>query len=68
MISPIDELFAIMGTRGLLGHIIKGKKRATYNHFDSYPSGLGNDLVAFIKSLTPEQIEKMKEMLEGIEW
>lgn len=57
-----------MGTRGLLGHIIRGKKKATYNHFDSYPSGLGMDIVGFVENLTPEQIEKMKEMLEAIEW
>ena len=57
-----------MGTRGLLGHIIRGRKRATYNHFDSYPSGLGVDLVAFIAELTAEQVEEMKRMLESVEW
>jgi len=30
-----------MGTRGIFGFIYKGKRYIVYNHFDSYPSGLG---------------------------
>lgn len=48
-----------MGTRGLLGLIIKGKRHGAYNHFDSYPSGLGQDIVAFLLSLTEEDIKNM---------
>lgn len=37
-----------MGTRGLYG-IRKGQKdKLTYNHFDSYPSGLGKDVLRFL--------------------
>lgn len=61
---------AIMGTRGVLGHIIRSKniRKATYNHFDSYPSGMGVQLAKFINSLTDEQIEKMIKMMGKIEW
>ncbi|KAF2482417.1 hypothetical protein BDY17DRAFT_324704 [Neohortaea acidophila] len=57
-----------MGTRGLLAFIIRGRKKGTYNHSDSYPEGLGKKLVSFIKSLNSAQIQQMIENLEKIEW
>lgn len=38
-----------MGTRGAVGFRIDGTDKVTYNHFDSYPSGLGEVVVAFCK-------------------
>jgi hypothetical protein len=43
-----------MGTRGFLGWKIDGKITTTYNHFDSYPSGLGNSV---LKALTDQLTE-----------
>ncbi|KAF4635452.1 hypothetical protein G7Y89_g2648 [Cudoniella acicularis] len=57
-----------MGTRGLLGLIIKGKRHGAYNHFDSYPSGLGSEIAKFILSLTPEEWDEMAKLVEGITW
>ena len=57
-----------MGTRGLVGHIIRGRQKASYNHFDSYPPGLGLELMKFILSLLDEQIQQMINNLEKIEW
>ncbi|RKF59819.1 hypothetical protein OnM2_056055 [Erysiphe neolycopersici] len=57
-----------MGTRGLLGLIIGGKRRGIYNHWDSYPSGLGKDIVKFILSLKPEQWDEMVKILNEITW
>lgn len=37
-----------MGTRGLMAFAHNGEVKGMYNHFDSYPSGLGEDLVQFI--------------------
>jgi hypothetical protein len=37
-----------MGTRGIMGFRLKGKDYLTYNHFDSYPAGLGEKMVEFI--------------------
>lgn len=34
-----------MGTRGLIGFRLDGIDKLTYNHFDSYPAGLGRDIV-----------------------
>lgn len=53
-----------MGTRGLIGFIFKGQRRACYNHFDSYHEGLGVDVILFILSLTPEEIDLMAKRLE----
>lgn len=60
----------ILGTRGLLGHIIRSKnlRKGVYNHFDSYPTGLGSYLAKFINGLTDEQIQKMVEMVAKMSW
>ena len=57
-----------MGTHGLLGHIIRGKKKGTYNNKDSYPVGLGIFLVDFIKSLSNAQIDKMAKRVDDLIW
>jgi len=52
----------------MVGHIIRGRKRPTYIHFDSYPSGFGLKIVEFIKSLSTEQIDTKTCQLETLEW
>jgi hypothetical protein len=42
-----------MGTRGACGFRIDGNDKITYNHYDSYPAGLGADIIDFIKK-TPD--------------
>jgi hypothetical protein len=39
-----------MGTRGLTGFVIDGQVKAQYQQFDSYPSGVGADVVAAFAS------------------
>lgn len=46
-----------MGTRGLLGLVVNDTVKATYNHYDSYPSGLGQDVVRDIKSFLDPDAE-----------
>ena len=38
-----------MGTRGLYGFRKNGVDKVTYNHWDSYPDGLGKQILRFIK-------------------
>ena len=57
-----------MGTCGLLGFIILGQRYATYNHWDSYPNGLGKNIVEFILSLTPEDYNTMALLVTQITW
>jgi hypothetical protein len=39
-----------MGTRGVVGFVVDGVWKVTYNHFDSYPSGLGVEVLDFCRS------------------
>lgn len=41
-----------MGTRGAFGFRINGTDKITYNHFDSYPDGLGNNVVKWLETLS----------------
>jgi len=51
-----------MSTRGLVGVVIDGVVKATYNHSDSYPSGLGVDTTDNIVAAMEEgRLEDMKE-------
>lgn len=40
-----------MGTRGLFGFRLKEKDYLAYNHFDSYPSGLGVKMAEFVQGI-----------------
>jgi hypothetical protein len=49
-----------MATRGLIGFIKDGLLTASYNHYDSYESGLGKSLNTFFN--TPEKAEEIANM------
>lgn len=40
-----------MGTRGAIAVRVGGTTKAAYNHFDSYPSGLGEQTLKFARSI-----------------
>lgn len=48
-----------MGTRGAWGFRVEGKDKLTYNHWDSYPSGLGKTMIEFIQKTPNEVLEKI---------
>lgn len=52
-----------MGTRGLMAFAVDGELKGTYNHFDSYPSGLGQDLVDFIQE---NELDKVREQARAL--
>jgi len=54
-----------MGTRGNYIFRRNGKYYVFYNHFDSYFSGLGNKIVAEIRSWTAADFELAKTLLDG---
>lgn len=47
-----------MSTRGLYGVRKNGVDKCTYNHFDSYPSGLGSGVVSFCANNSVENLNK----------
>jgi len=57
-----------MGTRGLLGFIIRGQRHSAYTHYDGYPEGLGQEIVEFILNLTPEDYATMARLVADITW
>lgn len=59
-----------MGTRGLIGLRFDGQLKGCYNHFDSYPTGLGREVVAFVEKLAAdiELLEKFRDNVRDIEW
>lgn len=53
-----------MGTRGLYGVVVNGEVKASYNHFDSYPSGLGADIVKFVQGI--ENVSDVFEQAQNL--
>lgn len=53
-----------MGTRGLWGFIKGEREFLTYNHFDSYPSGLGDDVLAFVRGV--DNLEALRAQVRGL--
>jgi hypothetical protein len=52
-----------MGTRGVIGFHKNGVDKIAYNHYDSYPSELGNSVKQFIKK---HNVEEMNEIFDHI--
>jgi hypothetical protein len=48
-----------MGTRGCYGFRKNGIDKLTYNHYDSYPSGLGSDVVKFCKETSLKEMSQI---------
>jgi len=56
-----------MGTRGLWGFYNEGKDKLTYNHFDSYPTGLGETVRKFIISHPVDALRKIASRIELVD-
>lgn len=56
-----------MGTRGLIILVFKKRVITLYNHFDSYPSGLGQSLIMQIQHLLKTfSIDEIITMIDGL--
>lgn len=56
-----------MGTRGVYGYRLDGKDKLSYNHFDSYPTGLGVSIAHQVQALLEIPEEELKETVRGLE-
>jgi hypothetical protein len=58
-----------MGTRGSVGVIVDGKYLGIYNHCDSYPGGLGEEVVAFVKETVKKKtgLSSLKRNMRKVE-
>ena len=52
-----------IGTRGAIGLFKGGKGKVTYNHFDSYPDGVGKEILREVKEFS---VEQMKKAFDGL--
>lgn len=43
-----------MSTRGILGFVVDGQVKITYSPYDSYPSGLGAEVLSFVRRIVEE--------------
>lgn len=43
-----------MGTRGFVSFVADGQTKTAYNHFDSYPGGLGMDVLTWLRAVDPD--------------
>lgn len=51
-----------MSTRGALVFVAGGVEKITFNHFDSYPSGLGHNVAAFAAMMVKEdRVDEFRE-------
>lgn len=56
-----------MGTRGAVGFRANKEDKVTYNHYDSYPSGLGSDVLSFIRRHSFEEIKNAAANIQMID-
>lgn len=52
-----------MGTRGLYGFRKNEQDKTSYNHFDSYPEGLGADVLKFIQNHSIAEMNKFYDRI-----
>lgn len=55
-----------MGTRGVYGFHKNGVDKITYNHFDSYPTGLGEGVKKFISNHTIDDFNNIFKKLKMV--
>jgi hypothetical protein len=56
-----------MGTRGCYGFVKNGVEKVSYNHSDSYPTGLGQNIVDFVNSTSIEEMNKIFDTIELVD-
>lgn len=51
-----------MGTRGFITFAVGGTEKTAYNHFDSYPTGVGTQVVEALKTewVTPDAVRELR--------
>lgn len=55
-----------MGTRGAIGFVVDGQEKLTYNHFDSYPEGLGIEVLTWLRGLTGPKLGEARDKAKAL--
>lgn len=56
-----------MGTRGIIGVAIDGEPKVTYNHFDSYPSGVGLNFLAACREFAAQPPGALLKAIDNLQ-
>lgn len=56
-----------MGTRGAFGFYHNGEDKIAYNQHDSYPDGLGEDVVTFIQETGIEKLQQIASRIQLVD-
>lgn len=54
-----------MGTRGFVGFVVDGQQKIAYNHWDSYPGGLGTDVLDWLR-FAAQDVDNLRELVRGL--
>jgi hypothetical protein len=54
-----------MSTRGFIGFVVDGTEKIAYNHHDSYPSGVGADVLTWLRTAVGD-IEALTEQARAL--
>src|SRR5688572_19111481 len=62
--SALSRIRRIMGTRGFITFVIDGEEKTAYNHWDSYPAGLGVKMLdwAYAESAKASTIDQIRNL------
>lgn len=55
-----------MGTRGFVGFVVDGVEKLAYNHWDSYPSGVGLDTLSWLREVVAESEGLQRELAKAL--
>lgn len=53
-----------MGTRGAVGIRLGGIDKIGYNHYDSYPDGLGKEVIMYLKCKSVDMLKRVFDEIE----
>lgn len=56
-----------MGTRGTYGYRKNKQDKLMYNHYDSYPEGLGQRMLEYIKMYSTKEINDICDNIKFVE-
>lgn len=55
-----------MGTRGTVGFIIDNERKSSYQQYDSYPSGVGLDVLAFVRQIADPESGVSRALVDAL--
>jgi hypothetical protein len=55
-----------MGTRGFVGFVVDGTEKISYNHWDSYPCGVGLNVLEWLRGVVADNEDQQRELAKTL--